>query len=81
MLKARQVSEKYLDYPVISWRNMFRELIMQLSKHISPRYLDYPVISWRNMFRELHNQLSEFDGDILEDEDHIEDLDYNKNKK
>jgi len=54
---------------------------MLKARQVSEKYLDYPVISWRNMFRELHNQLSEFDGDILEDEDHIEDLDYNKNKK
>jgi hypothetical protein len=25
-VKAREVAEKFQDYPVISWRNMFKEL-------------------------------------------------------
>lgn len=30
---AREISEKYLEYPVISWRNLFKELYNQLCEH------------------------------------------------
>ena len=31
--KAREIVEKYLDYPVISWRNLFYEIANQLMEY------------------------------------------------
>lgn len=32
-IRAREVCEKYLDYPVIRWRNLFYEIVNQLSEY------------------------------------------------
>lgn len=31
--KAREICEKYLDYPVIQWRNLFYEVANQLAEY------------------------------------------------
>jgi len=31
--KAREIIEKYLDYPIIGWRNLFYEMANQLGEY------------------------------------------------
>lgn len=31
-IKAREICEKYLNYPVIHWRNLFYEIVNQLAE-------------------------------------------------
>lgn len=37
---AREIIEKYLDYPVISWRNLFYEMANQLAEFDGEDLLD-----------------------------------------
>jgi len=38
--KARDICEKYLDYPVLSWRNMFYEIANQLAEYDGEDLID-----------------------------------------
>lgn len=40
-VKARKISEKYADYPVKTWRNMFKEVIDTLKEYDSE---EMPII-------------------------------------
>ena len=31
--RARELCEKYLDYPIVSWRNMFYEIANKLAEY------------------------------------------------
>lgn len=41
---AREIIDKYIDYPVISWRNYFYEMANQLSEYDGEKQLEDKLV-------------------------------------